>query len=109
LIRSHENEKYYLCPRCVNFEGDKGFDEAFEFNMDELLRNLLDRNNDHETAFNPIKINRVIIKHMGLKLPGCLGTLALSAEPEILNLINQVGLGSRRGQGFGMVELVREI
>jgi CRISPR/Cas system endoribonuclease Cas6 (RAMP superfamily) len=33
----------------------------------------------------------------------------MKASPEILNLINQVGLGSRRSQGFGMVEVIREI
>lgn len=109
LIRSHKNERHYLCPECVNFEGDNDFKEAFKFNMDELARNLLDQNDVGEVELRSIKVKRVIIKHMGIKLPGSVGVFSLSAEPNILNLINHVGLGSRRGQGFGMVELVKEI
>ncbi len=28
LIRSHKNEKHYLCPECENFKGDRDFLEA---------------------------------------------------------------------------------
>ncbi len=109
LIRSHKNERHYLCPKCANFEGDSDFEEAFKFNMDELCRNLLRLNDAGEVIFDSIKLKKLVIKHMGLKLPGFVGTFSLKAAPGILNLINLVGLGSRRGQGFGMVEVVREI
>ncbi|HWP93521.1 MAG TPA: CRISPR-associated endoribonuclease Cas6 [Thermodesulfobacteriota bacterium] len=109
LIRSHKNERHYVCPKCFNFEGDNDFEEAFKFNMDELCRNLLSLNDATEVIFNPIKLRKLVIKHMGLKLPGFVGTFSLKSDPGILNLINLVGLGSRRGQGFGMVEVVREI
>ncbi|HXG31089.1 MAG TPA: CRISPR-associated endoribonuclease Cas6 [Thermodesulfobacteriota bacterium] len=109
LIRSHRNERHYLCPKCVNFEGDGDFEEAFKFNMDELCRNLIDLNESGEVIFDPIKLKKLVVKHMGLKIPGFIGTFSMKASPEVLNLINQVGLGSRRSQGFGMVEVVREI
>ncbi len=113
LIRSHENEKFYLCPECENFEGDKGFMEAFKFNVSELVRNLLGRDVFSEINFAPIKTKRVVIKHMSghgnLKLPGFTGLFLFEAENEILNLVQRSGLGSRRGQGFGMIEVVYEI
>jgi CRISPR-associated endoribonuclease Cas6 len=109
LIRSHKNEKHYLCPKCVNFEGDSDFEGAFRFNMDELCRNLLNLDESGEVIFNAVKLKKLVIKHMGLKLPGFVGTFSLRTNPEILNLMNVVGLGSRRGQGFGMVEVLKEI
>jgi CRISPR-associated endoribonuclease Cas6 len=36
------------------------------------------------------------------------GTFKLKSEPEILQLIYDVGLGVRRSQGFGMLEVVRQ-
>jgi len=109
LIRSHKNERHYLCPKCVNFEGDNDFKEAFKFNMDELVRHLLGLGDFAEVELKPIKLRKLVMKHMGLKLPGFVGAFSLKADPEILNLINQVGLGSRRGQGFGMVEVLKEV
>ncbi len=113
LIRSHKNEKFYLCPQCENFDGDEDFVEALRFNVSELIRNLLGREVSSEINFKPIKTRRVVVKHMtdkgDLKLPGFVGLFLFEAEPEILNLILRAGLGARRGQGFGMVELVYEI
>jgi CRISPR-associated endoribonuclease Cas6 len=93
----------------VNFEGDSDFEEAFKFNMDELVRHLLSLGDFVGVEFKPIKLRKLVMKHMGLKLPGFVGTFSLGADSKILNLINQVGLGSRRGQGFGMVEVLKEI
>ncbi|MGC9060464.1 MAG: CRISPR-associated endoribonuclease Cas6, partial [Thermoplasmata archaeon] len=40
MVRSPTNEKYCLVPKCENFKGDDGFDEALSFNIRELTRNL---------------------------------------------------------------------
>lgn len=116
LIRSHKNEKHYLVPKCDNFEGDEGFEEALRFNLDELLRNLLGKEvNDFGVSveFRPIKLSRVIVKYLKndvlIKMPAFKGVFSMSTHPEILNLINRAGLGSRRSQGFGMLDLIREI
>lgn len=109
LIRSHANERYYLCPQCINFNGDSDFEEAFKFNLDEIVKHLSDLDEVESFEFKPIELRRLVIKHMGLKIPGFVGTFSMKAHPEVLNLINQVGLGSRRSQGFGMVEVIREI
>lgn len=112
LIRSHKNEKHYLCPKCENFSGDEDFDEAFRFNVNELARNLIGIDSV-EVEFKPVKLKRVVVKHMtkygDLKFPGFTGVFYLSAPVDVLNLINKAGLGSRRGEGFGMIDLVREV
>jgi len=112
LIRSHKNEKHYLCPVCENFKGDDDFYDAFEFNLNELARNFLGVDSV-AFEFRPIKLRRIVVKHMtkygDLKFPAFVGLFYLEAPSDILNLINRAGLGSRRGEGFGMLELVREI
>ncbi|MFN3134568.1 MAG: CRISPR-associated endoribonuclease Cas6 [Candidatus Kryptonium sp.] len=112
LIRSHKNEKHYLCPECENFGGDEDFDEAFRFNINELARNLIGID-FVDVEFRPIKLKRVVVKHMtkygDLKFPGFVGVFYLGAPIEVLNLVNKAGLGSRRSEGFGMVDLVREV
>jgi len=105
LVRSHENPNHYLCPKCENFDGDEKFYEAFKFNIKELLRNLNIEYN--EVKFTPIRMKKITIKHMGMIFPAGAGIFQLDGIPEVLNLINQIGLGSRRTQGFGMVEVVK--
>jgi|DewCreStandDraft_2_1066082.scaffolds.fasta_scaffold03470_7 CRISPR-associated endoribonuclease Cas6 len=109
LIRSHKNERHYLCPECINFNGDSDFKEAIKFNLDEMVKHLSNLNETGSFEFKPVELRKLVVKHMGLKIPGFVGTFSMKASPEILNLINQVGLGSRRSQGFGMVEVIREI
>ncbi|CUS99370.1 CRISPR-associated endoribonuclease Cas6 [Candidatus Chrysopegis kryptomonas] len=113
LIRSHKNEKFYLCPKCENFDGDEAFYEALKFNVSELVRNLLGREVSGEINFKPVKTRRVVVKHLtdrgNLKLPGFTGLFLFEAESEVLNLILRAGLGARRSQGFGMLELVYEV
>jgi len=107
LIRSHSNERYYLCPKCINFDGDSDFEEALKFNLDEIAKHLAYLNEIGSFEFKPIELRKLVIKHMGLKIPSFVGTFSMKANPEILNLISQVGLGSRRSQGFGMLEVVQ--
>ena len=120
LIRSHRNPNYYLCPACENFGGDEDFDEALCFSVREIVNNFADvewvRGNpgyDENICFRPIKLRKIVAKYFKnsrvIKMPGFVGTFRLSAHPYILNLINQVGLGSRRGMGYGMVEAIKEI
>lgn len=110
VIRSHTNQNHYLCPECENFNGDKDFNDAFQFNLEELARNLLGIGSV-KAEFKSIKLKRVIVKHMtkygNLKFPGFVGVFSLEADPHILNLVNKAGLGSRRGEGFGMVDLYK--
>jgi len=111
LIRSHKNQNHYLCPECKNFKGDEDFHEAFKFNLNELARNLLNIE-PTKAEFKSINLRKIVVKHMtkygNLKFPGFVGVFSLEADPHILNLVNKAGLGSRRGEGFGMVELIYE-
>lgn len=105
LIRSHKNEKHCLCPPCSNFPGDAEFHEALSYNMEEMSRHLGDMGS-YKPELEAVRLKRIIITHMGLKLPGFVGTFLLRADPRLLNLVITAGMGSRRSQGFGMVDVV---
>lgn len=55
---------------------------------------------------NPIK--ETIVKHYEGNVRGFRGTFWLEGNPEILQFIYDYGLGIRTGQGFGMLEIVKE-
>ena len=57
--------------------------------------------------FIPVKLNEGIpIKHGGMFVEGNSGIFKLTGEPGILDFIYKVGIGSRRPEGFGFLEVV---
>jgi CRISPR-associated endoribonuclease Cas6 len=57
--------------------------------------------------FIPVKLNQGIpIKHFGAYVEGNTGVFKLIGRPEILDFIYKVGIGSRRSEGFGLLEVV---
>ncbi|GIU81617.1 MAG: CRISPR-associated endoribonuclease Cas6 [Acidobacteria bacterium] len=55
--------------------------------------------------FKAIEWRRRAVKHYDSDIYGFTGIFELYGQPKVLNLIYQVGLGVRRSQGFGMLEL----
>ena len=117
LIRSAQNPRHYLLPRCTNFPGDDAFVASLMENLRQVTNAL---SNDQEfltdevndLVFKPINLQRTIIKYQKnatiIKMPAFRGTFRLFAAPSLLNFIANVGLGSRRSQGFGMVEHIAQ-
>ncbi len=87
--------------------------------QDRLLKDIRGYGLKRELIFIPIKIKKQVVKHT---LSGfrektgkpfmvftCFeGTFRLSGEPQDLQAIYEAGMGLRRGQGFGMVELLTQ-
>lgn len=101
LVNNKGNADWYLLP------SDDGFDEGLHFAVNELTRTFLG-NADVHIEFRPIRIQRKVVRHYNMNMQGFVGTFELRGRPDVLNLIYQVGLGVRRSQGFGMLELVRQ-
>ncbi len=67
--------------------------------------------------FKPINMKRDVVKHTLRKfreltgrpimyLTGNSGIFKLSGHPEDLKILYKIGIGTKTGQGFGMVEIV---
>ncbi len=100
LVNTKGEPNWYLLPE------DEGFDEGLAFSVQEICRAFLDMR-DVSIEFRPIDFRRKVVRHYNMDMQGFVGIFELRGNPEVLNLIYQVGLGVRRSQGFGMLELVR--
>jgi CRISPR-associated endoribonuclease Cas6 len=55
----------------------------------------------------PVKLNKGIpITHFGACVVGNTGVFKLIGPPQVLDFIYKVGIGSRRSEGFGLLEIV---
>lgn len=59
-----------------------------------------------EVKFKVLKNKEVKVKHYGIEILSNICTLEIQAKPYILEFLYKSGIGSRRAQGFGMVDLV---
>jgi len=104
LVRDIENRKG---KGFISFE-HKNFEENLFFSMRNLCKNFIDR--DHELKRDqveilPVKCNAVPITNYGGEI-GTSGILKIKAPVEALQLVYDAGLGAKRSQGFGMLEVV---
>jgi CRISPR-associated endoribonuclease Cas6 len=100
LINSVGKKDWYFIP------DNSEFSNAFDACVTTMVNELLGINNA-KVIFNPVKIKRQVVKHYGGNMQGFEGIFALSANPKVLQLIQTVGLGVRRSQGFGMLRVMR--
>jgi CRISPR-associated endoribonuclease Cas6 len=99
LVNNKGNPDWYLLP------GESGFDEGLRFAISEVAQAFLG-DGGAGIEFHPIRIQRKVVRHYNMDMQGFTGIFELRGRPEVLNLIYQVGLGVRRSQGFGMLEVV---
>jgi CRISPR-associated endoribonuclease Cas6 len=70
-----------------------------------MVQELIDL--EDRVDFIPVKLNQGIpIKHFGTYVEGNTGVFKLIGRPEVLDFIYKVGIGSRRSEGFGLLEVV---
>ncbi|MCS7275301.1 MAG: CRISPR-associated endoribonuclease Cas6 [Candidatus Bipolaricaulota bacterium] len=101
LVNNKGDANWYLLP------GEAGFDEGLQFAISEAARVFLG-SVGASVAFHPIQIKPKVIRHYNMHMRGFVGVFELRGDPALLNLIYDIGLGVRRSQGFGMLELVKQ-
>jgi len=99
LVRDFENNNRYFKP------ADDNFNSQLQFAVSACTKTFLGR--EANVEFNNIKISSFPVLHYAMPVTANKGMFALKGEPEILDMIYQIGLGSRRSQGFGMLEVMK--
>jgi len=124
LVRDTEDGDYYLAPDKLlsgkNFKYAKATDEhclisALKKNIVSLVKKYLnivyDENNlaiDLEkNSLSPAKHGSGESKFI-MTLPAMKGSIKIKAHPEVLKLLYDIGIGARRSEGFGMLEVANE-
>lgn len=100
LISNKGNSNEFLLP------GEEGFMEGLQFSLNECAKEFLGVNENIEFEFEPVNMKRHVIYHYK-KMPTNKGLFRMKAEPEILQMIYDIGIGVHRSQGFGLLEVVK--
>jgi CRISPR-associated endoribonuclease Cas6 len=98
LINNLGSSEWFLVP------GEKGFSEGLEFSIHEMTREFLKTDNI-AFHFKPLQFNRKPVWHYNMHRSSFTGVFEIQSTPELLQLIYDIGLGVRRGQGFGMLDV----
>lgn len=106
VIRKHDRETNK--DRYFTFQ-DEGFDAQAKEVLSVQARAA---GFSEETAgcihLRPIQCKKVVVKQFGLYIDVTVGVFEMEATPELLQYFYQAGLGSRKSQGTGMVDLVAQ-
>jgi CRISPR-associated endoribonuclease Cas6 len=126
LVRDLKDGDYYLLPK--GLLKDKKFKYAKESNKEEFIEALkksiinlaqeyLKEKFDEkkEIAINILweTLKLAPVAHssnrskFSITLPSIRGCIEISAQPELLKLIYDAGIGARRSEGFGMLEVIK--
>lgn len=105
LVRKHEDKKdFYMA---FNHED---FQKYFFMSVSKLLSSIYNIEiNENSVFIEPVSARKTVVSTFGSKITGNIGTYRLKAAPELLNILCQTGLGSRRSQGFGCFDVIQEV
>lgn len=113
-IKKNEMQVKTLSPLLVNnlgdsnkflLPGEKGFQEGLEFSVRECAKNFLSDESNFPFDIEVESWKRRVIYHYK-KMPSTTGIFKIKSNPEILQMIYDIGLGVHRSQGFGMLEVI---
>jgi CRISPR-associated endoribonuclease Cas6 len=102
LVNNLGDSGRYLLPE------EQGFTEGLHFAVTEVVRAFLDWQGEVPLEFEKISVRRRVVSHYQQSMSAFIGVFKLKSDPTILQLIYDVGLGVRRSQGFGMLEVVKQ-
>lgn len=101
LVNNIGSSDKYLLP------GEEGFLDGLRFAVNEVSKAFLKVEKDITFEFTPLQWKRKVIWHYKQKRPAFVGMFNLRSEAKILQLTYDIGIGVRRNQGFGMLEVVK--
>lgn len=108
LVNNIGRSDWYLLP------GESGFEEGLRFAVTEIAKEFLNWQSEVPLEFRVleqdgrISVKRRVVSHYNQSMSAMVGAFKLKSDPAILQLIYDVGLGVRRSQGFGMLEVIRQ-
>ena len=108
---TERNDKNKKDSRYLTF-GDADFEENLYHSIKRICKDFINDSYDFtrdEFKFSPVNCRIVKIHHYKEIIQATSGTFRIEAPAEVLKLIYDAGIGARRSQGFGMVNVVKDI
>lgn len=106
VIRRHtreENKDFYY-----SFEREEFLQEAKQSMKRQLLQAGFIEEVIENVNLQPVKCRKVIVTHYGCKIETTIGTFLLEGNKSVLSYFLQTGIGARKSEGFGMLELLAQ-
>lgn len=105
-VRDHNREEnkdiYYIY-------SDKGFRDKLKVVLSNQLLNAgFIKEEIDKVNVNPIQCKKVVVKHYRRYIDTTIGLIEVQANKDILQHFYEVGIGSRKSMGFGMLDLVTQ-
>lgn len=84
--------------------------DIFSEKLQIITQSYLTQRGFHEcdAKLTPVKAFRTVATCLGLKINCSYGIFEISAAPEVIEELYLAGMGSRRSQGFGMFDIIRQ-
>ena len=103
IVRRHEVETnkdyYYTCD-------DSEFENVLKENINFFLQKLSIPISTDGFGILPIKGKKIVVNVFGRKVDASIGIYKLYGSPDLLNLLYQAGMGTRRSEGHGKFEII---
>ena len=103
IVRRHEvdtnKDYYYTCD-------DLEFETVLKENINFFLQKLSIPISTDGFAISPVKGKKIVANVFGRKVDASIGVYKLCGSPELLNLLYQAGMGTRRSEGHGKFEII---
>lgn len=102
-------EKWFITP----LDDLEKFNEVLRLRTKEKIEHLTQKSLFSDflelRPLNETSIYREVVRHYGGYVKGFRGYFYMKAHPLVLQFLYDYGLGVRCGQGFGMLEVVKEV
>jgi len=89
----HSDENFHACLKTIIKNDIKGHELLTESMVDDM-------------EIEPVSGKFVLVKAFGSRIPASLGKFRLKGDKRLLKHLFDSGIGSRRGEGFGMFNLM---
>ena len=99
-------ERWFIVPCQENIEK---FNEVLEKRTLEKYRIIIGEKINTKIKFIPLKTKEIYVKHYDGFLKGFKSVFVLQSHPQILQFVYDYGLGVRTGQGFGLLEIIKQL
>ncbi|MBQ8749179.1 MAG: CRISPR-associated endoribonuclease Cas6 [Clostridia bacterium] len=116
IIKSNEVKIKFLSPLLVRDRVDNhdiyldytalDFNKKLNIVVSNFIDTLPNFYGDRNIFLTPINAKRTVVKNMKLKFNASYGEFLLKGNVELLNYLLESGIGSRRGEGFGMFMVI---
>lgn len=106
VIREHKNDNKTTYYHDISDEkGQKIFLENLRYQIKDEFPDIKEKHLD-EIDLNVIWSKLINVKHYGIVIPSNIGEIEIRARGYILEYLYLSGIGGRRSQGFGYVDLL---